>query len=222
MNRGLNPTGILCACPTQRPRGAGPPARRPAGRPQPPTSPPSPREPRSTRHVPRGRARRAVHRAGGCRTQTGRDRQGSAGPGGKGAGPGGGLRGLGFRWGFASSWRAQGIRAPLPALAPAARPRGDQNPAPPGPAVPSALLLPAFPTLPERPGAPRETQSGEGRTRPARRPEEPELPRATHRPQAAPRRPERSASDGPGPRDPEALERKLLRTNPRAPAGPEP
>lgn len=108
--------------------------------------------------MPRGRARPAAHRAGGCRTQTARDWQGSGGP----------------RWQSRWTWRwSQRHRISLGMCLPMARPgvprksaraRALLPPPPnsrpgrapgaittqlrPSPAVPSALLLPTSPTLP--------------------------------------------------------------------------
>lgn len=147
--------------------------------------------------MPRGRARRAAHRAGGCRTRTARDGQGSCGPRGQ--------RGWTRRWSQRhrvslgmclllarrgvprKSARSPALLPPAPELAPGARPRSDHNPAPPGPPrCPAHSSCPLPRPCPGRRGTPRETQSGEERGSTDRRGlQKRGHPRATYRPQAA-------------------------------------
>lgn len=153
-------------------------------------APVDPRAPDTCRGAERGLPRTVPEAAGPRRHETGRD---PAGPAGKAAGPGGGLSGIGFRWGCASRWRAQGSRASRPApgrcsphprtRAPGA-PQGRSRPSSaPAPQCPARSSCPLPRPYPGRRGAPQETQSGEGEHGPQG--QEPGHPRATYRPQAA-------------------------------------
>lgn len=188
--------------------------------------------------MPRGRARRVAHRAGGCRTQTARDGQGSGGP----------------RWQSRWTWRwSQRHRISLGMCLPMARPGVPRKsarapallPPPPNsrpgrapgaitpqlrpsPAVPSALLLPTSPTLPWETWGPAGDPKRGGGTWSARGPRSPATPELRTVPRRLWMAGVPPAQGCPGSRkradlgDLESPERKRLRTNPRVPAGPAP